>query len=185
MKKMTNAADGRRLVLLAVTLVLASMWSSTALADDDDDDDRRYSRTPTIVEFVATTPGLESLAAAATKLELLEFLQRQRVTVFAPTNEAFVALLDSIGFPPNDQGFYTPELLPPADVLGPIVLNHVLDRPQRSSRLLRSGGAETLGDTPVGISVSNAGVGVNNANIVVRDIVLRNGIVQVIDAVLF
>ena len=94
----------------------------------------------------------------------------------APTDEAFGALpdgtLDSLLLPEN------------IDTLIDILKYHVVGA-NAPSTTLSSGGVETLnGDDYVQVVVSDAGVMVNDASVVITDIIASNGSIHVIDSVL-
>ena len=94
----------------------------------------------------------------------------------APTDEAFGALpdgtLDSLLLPEN------------IDTLIDILKYHVVGA-NAPSTTLSSGGVETLnGDDYVQVVVSDAGIMVNDASVVIPDIIASNGIIHVIDSVL-
>ena len=94
----------------------------------------------------------------------------------APTDEAFGALPD---------GTLNSLLLPESiDTLIDILKYHVVGA-NAPSTTLSSGGVETLnGDDYVQVVVSDAGVMVNDASVVIPDIIASNGIIHVIDSVL-
>src|SRR5690349_279971 len=77
-------------------------------------------RQPTIAELAQGTPELSTLVAAAQKAGLVDALndRNAELTVFAPTNDAFAALLAQLGLTSLDQV--------PVDTLRAILLDHVL-----------------------------------------------------------
>jgi len=85
-------------------------------------------------------------------------------TVFAPTDEAFVAVPEDILFP----------LL--ADPVGDILLYHVLGAEALSTSLTDQQTVATIND--------QNGIFINDAQVTIADIVTENGVVHVIDAVL-
>ena len=99
----------------------------------------------------------------------------------APTDEAFGALPDG-----TVEDMLLPENI---DNLIHIIKYHVVGANARSDTL-SSGGVETLnGDDffhdSLHVVVSDAGVMVNDASVVIPDIIASNGIIHVIDSVLF
>lgn len=95
-------------------------------------------------------------------------------TVFAPTNDAFVALpdgtLDSL-LKPENKG-----------QLVDILTYHVVGV-KALSRTLMAGDVETLEGKSVTVK-TDKGVMINDANVVLADVLTTNGVVHVVDAVL-
>ena len=93
----------------------------------------------------------------------------------APTNAAFDALpkgtLDNLLLPEN------------IGTLTDVLKYHVVAANALSSSL-SCGDIETLNGDSVEVVVSDAGVMVNDANVVIPDIIASNGIIHVIDSVL-
>ncbi|KAL7474306.1 hypothetical protein ACHAWX_000026, partial [Stephanocyclus meneghinianus] len=111
---------------------------------------------------------------------LADVLQGEgNMTLFAPTNGAFDALLATL---PDG---YVDELLLPENIgsLQDILKYHVLGVTALSSDLT-SGDVETLNGDKVTVTVSDTGVMVNNATVIAADIMASNGVVHVIDKVL-
>jgi uncharacterized surface protein with fasciclin (FAS1) repeats len=77
----------------------ATVLALVSACGGSDDDDNTPAAPGNIVE-VATANGFTSLAAAATKAELVTALSDSAatLTVFAPTNDAFTALALQLGF---------------------------------------------------------------------------------------
>jgi transforming growth factor-beta-induced protein len=108
-------------------------------------------------------------------------------TVFAPTNDAFVAALDA-----DDSGAVESGELPAAADLSDILLYHVIAGSAVASTDLSDGQTETTAtDSPDGNVLTfgvNGGVTVNPddeaASVVTADVEVDNGIVHVIDTVL-
>ncbi|WP_287523951.1 fasciclin domain-containing protein [Okeania sp. SIO2C2] len=96
-------------------------------------------------------------------------------TVFAPTDEAFAAL------PP---GLVEDLLLPEnKDALIKILTYHVVFGKVMSGDL-ESGEVRTLEGDDIYVKVSNAGVKVNDANVIIPDVPASNGVIHVIDSVI-
>ena len=115
-------------------------------------------------------PGRVQLLGAA---GLVETLQGDGpFTVFAPTNDAFAALdeatLEAVGAD--------------TDLLTSVLLYHVLDGEVLSTDLEDGAMVPTLNGASVTISLDP--VMVNNANVVIADLIGTNGVIHVIDAVL-
>jgi uncharacterized surface protein with fasciclin (FAS1) repeats len=164
---------------------IAALVSACGGSDDDNDP------TSNIAEL-ATSAGLTSLVAAATKAELVDELSdaSARLTVFAPTNAAFDALAVQLGF---TDGPAMVTALPP-EALASILTYHVLPTRQNASQL--SGGAATqptlysFDGSPATVAIdASAGVRVGDAvltqaTVATADQRATNGIVHIVDKVL-
>lgn len=97
-------------------------------------------------------------------------------TVFAPTDDAFAALpagtVESLLQPEN------------IETLTSILTYHVLGAEVRAADAIGAGSAETLNGQRVTITESGGSVFVNDAEVVQADVLARNGVIHVIDAVL-
>lgn len=95
-------------------------------------------------------------------------------TVFAPTDDAFAALpegtLDS--------------LLADQEALADVLTYHVVAGEYMAEDVVTMDSAETVQGSEVTITVTDDGVMVNDANVVITDIETSNGVIHVIDAVL-
>ena len=130
---------------------------------------------PTLSEVAAGNADLSTLVAAVGASGLGSTLDAGNLTVFAPTNEAFAAALDALGVSAE-------ALLGSGDLLTTILTYHAVPG-QVFSTDLAAGEVATVQGDPVTINLS-AGVQVNQANVVVADVVARDAVVHVIDAVL-
>lgn len=136
---------------------------------------------PTIVDLASANEDLSILVEALTKFpDLVALLDGEgSYTVFAPTNDAFVALLGVIGQEELDDI--------PEDVLKRILQYHVIASGAIASGELTDGqmAATALSaEDMLTIGVSGDGVTINEANVVAADLMASNGIVHVVDAVL-
>merc|ERR1712176_1731091 len=128
-----------------------------------------------IVDLAVGDPNFSTLVAAAQAAGLAEALSGEGpFTVFAPTNDAFAAL---------PEGTIDDLLADPSGALTDILKYHVVSANAVSSGL-SSGDVPTLQGDELKIEVSESGVMVNDANVIVADVIASNGIVHVIDAVL-
>lgn len=127
-----------------------------------------------IVDTAAGNSDFETLVAAVQAADLVETLKGEGpFTVFAPTNEAFAELgetVDTLLMPENK------------DKLTAVLTYHVLPGKVMSSDLSAMSAATVEGQE-VEIMVEN-GPMVNDANIVTPDIEADNGVIHVIDKVL-
>jgi transforming growth factor-beta-induced protein len=135
---------------------------------------------PTIVELAQSNPDLSVLVQAVVKAGYADELSMPNLglTVFAPTNEAFVDLLGELGYSSLDEV--------PVAALQQILLDHVLPAPVSSAQLAIWDKVDyrptTFGWLTLDADRSPAQV--NDANIVVADVQASNGVVHVIDKVL-
>ena len=145
----------------------------------------------TIVEIAIETDDLSLLVDAlqAVNAGLVETLSSEGpFTVFAPTNQAFLDLLDILGDDYNSlSDFDTQEEI---DLLIDILTYHVVSGTAAFSTDLSDGQhiPTVFGDN-VGISLTNGTVHVvdasdDNATVVLPDVAASNGVVHVIDKVL-
>ncbi|WP_282135960.1 fasciclin domain-containing protein [Seonamhaeicola maritimus] len=116
-------------------------------------------------------PTFEVLSKALARTKLASTVSRNRLTVFAPTDEAFAEL-----------GITTKNITE-VDNLADILLYHVIGMPVYSTQL-ENGAVPTANGTDVVINIDN-GVLVNNAIVTMADMKARNGVIHVIDSVLF
>ena len=131
--------------------------------------------TQNIVEIAASNPDFSTLVTAVTEAKLVETLSGPGpFTVFAPTNAAFDALPD---------GTLDALLQDPEGDLQDILLYHVLVEALRSPDISNGMKKTTALGKDVTFSV-NGGVKINNANIIVTDILATNGVIHVIDTVI-
>lgn len=134
---------------------------------------------PNIVELAQSAPQLSILVEAVSRAGLVDALAGpEPLTVFAPDNDAFLALLADLGFASLDAV--------PLDALTAILLDHVVPGENRASRLeylaRNDGGLNPLGGLP--LEFDRRPLEVNDIAIVTADLRASNGVVHVIDAVL-
>ena len=142
---------------------------------------------PTVVTFALADPNFTSLTTALTTpglpTDFVDVLTGDGpFTVFAPTNAAFEALIDS------DDNWNSPSDIP-SNVLDLVLKYHVTDAGNvRSTDLTDGMTVNTLAaedftiDLSGDVPVINAGN--NTANIVATDVQAKNGVIHVIDTVL-
>jgi len=131
----------------------------------------------TIVETAVGAGSFDTLVAAVKAAGLVETLSgKGPFTVCAPTDEAFAKLpagtVETLLKPQNK-----------AQLVG-ILTYHVVAGRVPASAVVGLPGAKTVNGQRVNISVSDAGVTVDAANVVTTDIECSNGIIHVIDSVL-
>jgi transforming growth factor-beta-induced protein len=143
----------------------------------------------TIVEVAAGNESFTTLVAAVEAAGLIPTLSEGTFTVFAPTNEAFAAALDSLGLTVN-------ELVADTDTLTTILTYHVIegDFSAEDITMLIDEVAEGLefegftmvsGETlPAEIVDGSVVLGGGAATVVTPDVEASNGTIHVIDGVL-
>jgi len=130
----------------------------------------------TIIDVIANSEDHETLHATLETAGLIETLSGEGpFTVFAPTDDAFAALPD---------GTMETLMEDPTGDLTSILLNHVLDDHMESSGLTNRQTTTTLNGTDIKVTIGDNGIFINDAKVMVSDIVTDNGVVHVIDALL-
>ena len=137
--------------------------------------------TQTITELAVANPDLSILVEALQAAGLADTLAGTGpFTVFAPTNDAFAALLETLGMTKE-------ELLANTDLLTSVLTYHVVpeatvlaaDIPFGTDIATVNGATFNISDANVITTASG-----NTANITATDIAATNGVVHVIDSVL-
>ncbi len=130
-----------------------------------------------IVDTAIAAGNFTTLAAALQAADLVDALKGPGpFTVFAPTDEAFAALpagtLDSLLLPAN------------IETLQSILKYHVVSGAVMAADVVKLSSAATLQGQDVSIHVEDGAVMVEASNVVATDIVCKNGVIHVIDAVM-
>ncbi|MBY0490109.1 MAG: fasciclin domain-containing protein [Gemmatimonadaceae bacterium] len=156
----------RKLALLAAAAVVAFAAPTAAQAQEKD-----------IVETAVAAGSFKTLAKLLGDAGLIETLKGPGpFTVFAPTDEAFAkvpaATLEALG---KDKA-----------KLKNVLLYHVVAGkvPAAEALKLAGKGAKTVEGQEAKISVMDGKPMINNAHIIKTDIMAKNGIIHVIDAVI-
>jgi len=134
----------------------------------------------TIVDVAAAAGTFNTLVASVQAAGLVETLSGEGpFTVFAPSDEAFAAALDSLGLTAD-------ELLADTETLTSILTYHVVAGEVPSSQVVTMDGRSvpTLNGADITISVDGDTVKVNDATVTAVDIPASNGVIHVIDSVL-
>jgi transforming growth factor-beta-induced protein len=165
--------------LLFVSLLSVSLVSCKEDDSDDVQVTQTENQTPEDVTAIAiASPDHTILVEALTAADLVGTLQGDGpFTVFAPTNDAFVAALNALGLSKE-------ELFADKELLTDILLHHVVSGTVLSTDLA-NGEVATLNPdgADVTVDISN-GVMIDNAKVTAADLIAGNGVVHVIDAVL-
>lgn len=120
--------------------------------------------------------GFSTLLAAVEAAGLTETLSGDGpFTVFAPTDAAFAAI------PQEDLD----ALLQDPEALAAVLTYHVVSGDVRAAQVVQLDEAQTVNGASVDIEVAGQAVTVDGVNVVQTDILARNGVIHVIDQVLF
>ncbi|MGO1966544.1 MAG: fasciclin domain-containing protein [Moraxellaceae bacterium] len=136
--------------------------------------------TQTIAEIAADNENLTILTAALQAAGLDTMLMEEAEhTVFAPTDDAFEPVLESLGVTQE-------ELLADTDLLEKVLPYHVLASEVLAADIPYGTDIETANGATISISEDNVITDAtgNTANITGTDIMATNGVVHTIDAVL-
>ncbi|MFN8371587.1 MAG: fasciclin domain-containing protein [Anaerolineae bacterium] len=138
----------------------------------------------TIADIVAGDPNFSILLAAVSAADpsILEALSGEGpLTVFAPTNDAFMALLASLNMSAED-------VLGNSELLNQVLLYHVVAGAVPAADVVTLDGQSVptlLEGASIDISIVDGGVVLNGSiNVTATDIMASNGIIHVIDGVL-
>ena len=146
-------------------------------AEDEAMEDEAMEEVGTIVDVAAEAGSFTTLLAAAEAAGLVETLSGEGpLTVFAPTDDAFVTALDALGITAE-------ELLADTETLTSILTYHVVSGEVLSTDLSDGMTAATVNGAEITVDLSD-GVKINDANVVSADVAASNGVIHVIDAVL-
>ena len=127
---------------------------------------------PDIVDAALLAGSFSTLAQALTDADLIDTLKGEGpFTVFAPTDEAFAALPEG-----------TMESLDVA-TLTDILTYHVVSGDVRSTDLSEGNVPTLLDGASVDVQLAS-GVQINDATVIIADVVTTNGVIHVIDTVL-
>ncbi|RBW60334.1 fasciclin domain-containing protein [Tenacibaculum sp. E3R01] len=166
----------KTVLTLSLLLCLSSFTSCS-------DDDVIYEKQKDIVELASVTSTLSTLVSAVQKAGLVDALKADGpFTVFAPTNDAFQALLDS-----NSSWNSLDDI--PVETLKTVLMFHVLTSKVKSTDLSNVY-VNTLATGPNDESLSlqvetTGGVEFNgDSKPVTVDVEARNGVVHIIDKVM-
>lgn len=134
----------------------------------------------TIVQIAASNPDFSILVSALSKPELSDLLAAANdptsdLTVFAPNNDAFNAVLDALGKDSIDDL--------PVELLRQIVQYHIVAGATMSNELTNGLLPTLLPDENLTVDVGSV-VMINDSEVIAADIKAINGVIHAIDAVL-
>ena len=135
----------------------------------------------TVVDVAVASGQFPTLVAAVQAAGLEETLSGDGpFTVFAPTEQAFADLLASLGLTAE-------QVLGNVELLTSVLTYHVLPLAAPAETVLTLDGQSvtTVNGADVTITIDGAAVMVNDANVVTADVEASNGVIHVIDKVLF
>jgi uncharacterized surface protein with fasciclin (FAS1) repeats len=165
----------RNWIALCLALVLVLGFAAPISAQGNEELD--------IVDTAVAAGSFNTLAAALTAADLVEPLKAEGpYTVFAPTDDAFAALLE--------ESDMTAEELLASEDLSTILLYHVVEGEFNAESVLELVGdsdgvlVDTLAGIPVMISVEDGNVFINDAQVVLPDVEASNGVIHVVDSVI-
>jgi len=177
----------KRIAALAVVAALGL----AACGDDGNDADAAPVASPsasadeaqevgTIVDVAVGAGSFTTLVAAVQAAGLVETLSGEGpFTVFAPTDDAFAAALESLGITAE-------ELLADTETLTSILTYHVIAGEVDAATAISLDGqtAETVNGAEISISVVDGNVMINDATVISPDVMASNGLIHAIDTVL-
>ncbi len=167
-----------------LTLFVCSLFIFSSCGDDEIVDPP-VNLTPNAVEFASDNADFSSLVAAVSQAGLVETLSGDGpFTIFAPTNAAFQALLDS-----NADWNSLDDI--PVATLAAVLTNHVVAGDVRSTDL-STGYFHSVSPTPFNGEINTSlyinleeGVKINGTSSVIgADNVVSNGVIHAVDAVI-
>lgn len=131
--------------------------------------------TNTVVDIIVNSPDHNTLETAVVAAGLVETLSSEGpFTVFAPTDAAFAVIPAGV----------LQSILADTELLTSILTYHVVGANALSTDLSDGLEVATLNGANVLVTINGEGVFINDAQVIVADIVADNGVVHVIDAVL-
>lgn len=152
--------------IMNVLLILVLLMSTTSV----------YAAEGDLVDVASGNEDFSILVSALVEAELVTALQGDGpFTVFAPTNEAFQALLDQLKISAED--------LLAHPQLSEVLLYHVVSGKVLSTDLSDGMMPETLQGETLSVDLS-MGVKINESTVTLADLDATNGVIHVIDQVL-
>jgi transforming growth factor-beta-induced protein len=172
---------------LAALFLAGTLVFSSCSKDDEVTPDPTPSGMNTIAEIANDNGNFTILLDALTRTDLAETMAdpSQTLTVFAPTDDAFVDLLAELGLNNLDEV----EMALGTDGLKNVLLYHVLGA-EVTSDMVSTGYVSTLGTNasmdPLSLYTNtSSGVMINNrAMVSTADVMASNGVIHIIDKVI-
>ena len=130
---------------------------------------------PTVIEVAEKAGNFKTLLTALKATGLDKTLEEgEKLTIFAPTDEAFDKLPAGT----------VRALLNDTETLSQILLYHVAPKKLKAKKVLKLKEVKTLKGKTIAVSVRDGQAFLNDSKIVTTDIKSKNGIIHVIDSVL-
>jgi len=168
-----------KLNLIPILLIALTIGFSSC---SDEDDEMMPEEANTIADIAIANSEFSILVEALTKADLVGAVsdKEAQLTVFAPTNDAFIALLSDLNATSLDDV--------PVETLKSILLYHVIDGKAMSGDL-ETGYYSTLSTfsgNPMDLYINlENGVNINaNTSVTTADIEADNGVIHVVDHVI-
>ena len=159
---------------IIITLMVVFAVASLAFAGGNKSKEMEPA-SKSIVEIAVEDERFSTLVAALQAADLVGTLEGEGpFTVFAPTDDAFAMLPDGT----------VDALLNDIPTLQSILLYHVVPGNVMASDVVNLSSADTASGLEVSISVENGAVKINDAQVIITDIVASNGVIHVIDRVI-
>jgi len=172
---MKNPIFETRMSILLLAFLAISAATFTSCNDDEDDDEISPE---TITDIVVKDDDFSMLEAAVVRAGLEDALAEGSLTVFAPNNAAFAAA----GFPDMASIEATP-----VAALQDLLQYHVLPTRIDATQIPTGDNTAqmTLSDETLYISNNANGITVNGVDVTRADIDADNGVIHVVDAIIF
>jgi len=162
-------------LFMVLALVLAACAPAATPEPTAEPTEETMPEEQTIVDIAVADGRFETLVAALQAADLAETLAGDGpFTVFAPTDEAFGQLPEGT----------VESLLEDIPALTDILLYHVVSGEVLAEQVVALEEAETLLGENVSIRVEDGNVYINDAMVVITDVMASNGVIHVIDSVL-
>lgn len=177
-----EASNGVIHVIDAVMLPPSGNNAGDGEGDDDGEDDERSDET--IVDIASSNENFSILTEAVIFAGLADELSGDRqYTVFAPTNDAFVALLEVLGVTAEE--FFVEEN---KELIRDVLLYHIAPGSRPAEDVVTSDKIRTVSKSFIQVKEEDGNFFVGNDNgfaqIIATDIFAKNGVIHVIDAVM-
>lgn len=167
----------KKLNFIKKAILMATLMATAAISGCKKDK-QEVPQQQTITEIVVSSPNFSLLKTALVHAELTSVLGGDgSYTVFAPTNESFVAA-----------GLDTEAKIKavPVATLKKILLYHVLGQkvPASSIAVAANTSVKTVAEANVFITKNTSGVFINGSKVQQADVMAKNGVIHVIGTVL-
>jgi uncharacterized surface protein with fasciclin (FAS1) repeats len=174
-EELSISVDGSTVMINESRVVVADIEASNGVIHVVDSVLIPPAEAQSIVAIAAEDGRFSTLVAALEAADLVGTLDGEGpFTVFAPTDDAFAMLPDGT----------VDALLNDIPTLQSILLYHVVPGNVMASDVAGLSSAGTASGLEISISVEDGAVMINNAQVIITDIVASNGVIHVIDRVI-